>query len=339
MLLAACTGIVAGGASAREGAIWGVADRQRAERLVENIEICRRLWSEDGVTFKGKFRSFEGITVQPRPVQRPCPIWIASNPSPAALKPAMLDRALQRVARLADGWMTVQLFPGALKANWTKIAESLRQEGRDPAVFPTMAYHNVNLNPDRQAALAETKRFLDEYYGPVFSPPMVESWTAAGTPEQCVEHLRALMRDGARTITLRITSWQQEEQFKRLVGEVSRASPRPDRRMLTAPSTDDRAGLRPIALQRGQHVAGIEIQLSMPRLVRQKSRGGNCTGATAPSRNSRSSGEVFNNAWAPPRVMAVRVIRVTASPTKYLARYKADKVAGLGPWVSLSQAE
>ena len=140
--------------------------------------------------------------MQPRPVQRPCPIWIASNPSPAALKPAMLDRALHRVARLADGWMTVQLFPGALKANWTKIAESLRQEGRDPAAFPTMAYHNVNLNPDRQAALAETKRFLDEYYGPVFSPAMVESWTAAGTPDQCVEHLRALMRDGARTITL-----------------------------------------------------------------------------------------------------------------------------------------
>ena len=220
MLLAACTGIVAGGASAREGAIWGVADRERSERLVENIEICRRLWSEDGVTFKGKFHSFEGVTVQPRPVQRPCPIWIASNPSPAALKPAMLDRALQRVARLADGWMTVQLFPGALKANWTRIAASLRQEGRDPAAFPTMAYHNVNLNPDRQAALAETKRFLDEYYGPVFSPAMVESWTAAGTPDQCVEHLRALMRDGARTITLRITSWQQEEQFKRLVGEV-----------------------------------------------------------------------------------------------------------------------
>ena len=39
MLLAACTGIVAGGASAREGAIWGVADRERADRLAENIEI------------------------------------------------------------------------------------------------------------------------------------------------------------------------------------------------------------------------------------------------------------------------------------------------------------
>jgi alkanesulfonate monooxygenase SsuD/methylene tetrahydromethanopterin reductase-like flavin-dependent oxidoreductase (luciferase family) len=83
-----------------------------------------------------------------------------------------------------------------------------------------MAYHNVNINPDRQAALEESKRFLDEYYGPVFSPPMVESWTAAGTPAQCVEHLRALKRDGARTVTLRITSWQQGEQYQRLVSEV-----------------------------------------------------------------------------------------------------------------------
>src|SRR5262249_57574614 len=47
MLLAACTGIVAGGASAREGSLWGVADRERAARLAENIDICRRLWSKD----------------------------------------------------------------------------------------------------------------------------------------------------------------------------------------------------------------------------------------------------------------------------------------------------
>ncbi len=78
----------------------------------------------------------------------------------------------------------------------------------------------MNINPDRQAALEESKRFLDAYYGPVFSPPMVEAWTAAGTPAQCVEHLRALQRDGARTFTLRITGWQQEEQYLRLVNEV-----------------------------------------------------------------------------------------------------------------------
>jgi alkanesulfonate monooxygenase SsuD/methylene tetrahydromethanopterin reductase-like flavin-dependent oxidoreductase (luciferase family) len=220
MLLAACTGIVAGGASAREGAPFGVTDRDRAARLEENIAICRRLWTEDDVTVQGRFRSFAGVTLRPRPVQQPCPVWIASNPRPSAVKPAVLEQALHRVARLADGWMTVQLAPGMLAGSWSRIRGYLGEEGRSPETFPTIAYHNINLGPSRQAALEESKRFLDEYYGPVFTPPMVEAWTAAGSPAECIEHLRALGRDGAKAITLRITSWQQEEQFARLINEV-----------------------------------------------------------------------------------------------------------------------
>jgi alkanesulfonate monooxygenase SsuD/methylene tetrahydromethanopterin reductase-like flavin-dependent oxidoreductase (luciferase family) len=219
MLLAACTGLVAGGASAREGARWGVTDRERADRLVENIEICRLLWAGPHASYKGRFHSFEDVTLEPRPVQSPCPIWIASNPRPPLAGPA-LERALRRVARLADGWMTTRLSPGLARGNWSRIESYLKDEGRDPAAFPTMAYHNVNLNPDRQAALEESKRFLDAYYGPVFTPAMVEAWTAAGTPAQCVEHLRELRAEGPKTVTLRITGWRQTEQFERLVGEV-----------------------------------------------------------------------------------------------------------------------
>ena len=219
MLLAACTGLVAGGASAREGARFGVADRERAARLVENIEICRRLWSGEHVSFKGRFRSFDDVTLEPRPVQQPCPIWIASNPRAPLAGPA-LERALRRVADLADGWMTTRLSMGLAATNWNGIARYLREAGRDPVTFPTMAYHNINLNPDRQAALEESKRFLDAYYGPVFTPSMVEAWTAAGTVQQCVDHLRQLREEGVSSVTLRITSWQQRAQFERLVGEV-----------------------------------------------------------------------------------------------------------------------
>ena len=219
MLLAACTGLVAGGASAREGVPFGVMDRERADRLVENIDICRRLWSEQHVFYKGRFRSFEDVTLQPRPVQQPCPIWIASNPRPP-LAGARLDRALGRVAQVADGWMTTRLAPGLARNNWSGIATALQHRGRNPETFPTMAYHNVNLNPDRQAALEETKRFLDAYYGPVFSPSMVEAWTAAGTIQQCVGHLRELLAEGPKSVTLRITSWHQTEQFERLIGEL-----------------------------------------------------------------------------------------------------------------------
>ncbi len=220
MLLAACTGIVGGGASAREGAHWNVADGERAARLEENISICRRLWGEENVSYSGTFHSFEDVTIIPQPVQQPCPIWIASNPSPARLQRSAWERALRRVPRLADGWMSAQTNPKAFGTNWSKISELLKQEGRDPASFPNIAYYNININPDRQAALEESKRFLDKYYGPIFTPTMVEAWTASGTPHQCIEQLRELIGDGAKSITLRITSWQQKEQFKRMVQEV-----------------------------------------------------------------------------------------------------------------------
>jgi alkanesulfonate monooxygenase SsuD/methylene tetrahydromethanopterin reductase-like flavin-dependent oxidoreductase (luciferase family) len=215
MLLAVCTGIVAGGVSALEGAAWGIRDAARGNRMAEHIEICRRLWSEDSVTFNGKYHSFNDVTIKPRPVQHPCPIWIAANPQPREA-----EKPLRRVVRLADGWMSANAFPGLFDSNWRKLSIFLQEAGKDPATYPTIAYHNVNINPDRNAALEESKRFLDEYYGPVFAPPMVEGWTAAGSPQQCAEDLRALARNGAKQIALRITSWDQRNQFQRLVHEV-----------------------------------------------------------------------------------------------------------------------
>lgn len=215
MLLAVCTGIVAGGISAREGSVWGVKDSARGSRMAEHIEICRRLWSEDRVTFNGKYHAFADVTIKPRPIQQPCPIWIAANPQPGEA-----EKPLRRVVRLADGWMSANAFPGLFAANWEKLARYLKEAGKDPASYPTIAYHNININSDRNAALEESKRFLDEYYGPVFAPSMVQGWTAAGTPQQCIEDLLQLQRDGAKTVALRITSWDQKGQFDRLVNEV-----------------------------------------------------------------------------------------------------------------------
>jgi len=215
MLLAVCTGIVAGGVSAREGNVWGINDSQRGRRMAEHIQICRRLWSENNVTFEGKYHSFADVTINPKPIQQPCPIWVASNPMPPEA-----EKPLRRVVRLADGWMSANAFPGLFSACWQKLSRYLEEAGKNPATYPAVAYHNINVNPDRNAALEETKRFLDQYYGPVFTPSMVEGWTAAGTPQQCVEDLLRLHADGAKTITLRITSWDQKGQFERLVNEI-----------------------------------------------------------------------------------------------------------------------
>jgi alkanesulfonate monooxygenase SsuD/methylene tetrahydromethanopterin reductase-like flavin-dependent oxidoreductase (luciferase family) len=215
MWLVVCTGIVAGGMSAREGAIWGIKDAARPARMEENIAICRRLWTEEDVAFAGKYHSFSGVTITPRPVQQPCPLWIASNPQPREA-----EKPLRRVVQLADGWMSTNVVPGFFAANWAKLSGYLQEAGKRPEAYPTIAYHNININADRGAALEESKRFLDKYYGPVFSPQSVEAWTAAGSPERCVADLRQLQRDGAKAITLRIAGWDQKGQYARLVNEV-----------------------------------------------------------------------------------------------------------------------
>ena len=54
--------------------------------------MLRHLWSKDNEPFAGRFINFSGITLEPKPVQDPCPIWLATNaerlsednPTPAA---------------------------------------------------------------------------------------------------------------------------------------------------------------------------------------------------------------------------------------------------------------
>ena len=215
MQLAVCTGIGLGGTSAIEGAIWSVRDSERGERMTENIAICRRLWADQSVSFAGKYRTFDDGSIAPKPIQQPCPIWIAANP-----KPSLSGKALRRVAQIADGWMVAQVWPGLFRALWPKLKRYLSATGKDPESFPNIAYHNINVARDRETALAETRRFLHAYYGPVFSAEQAEGWTAAGAPHQCIDDLNQLIADGVKNITLRITGWNQRAQLERIVTEV-----------------------------------------------------------------------------------------------------------------------
>ena len=218
MVLAACTGIVsAKGASRHEGRNFGgLSDIDRPLRMMENMEVCRRLWAGEELDFDGKFVTYDGLLIEPRPVQDPCPIWIAANPAPGKY----WERSLRRVAERADGFQTCVMSPGVLGAMRTEVVKYLDEADRDSETFPIMAYHNINIGSDPASSLEESQRFLDAYYGPVFTAPMVESWTAAGTPEQCIAHLQDLIDQGATEITLRLTSFDQEGQFRRLVEEV-----------------------------------------------------------------------------------------------------------------------
>ncbi len=194
--------------------------KERQRRLEEHVAIFRRLWSEDHVSFEGQWFQFDDITLAPKPVQQPCRIWLANNPWTVKPDPARKERALRRVARLADGWQTHSLRPEIFADYWQTILEYTAEEGRDPSKMENCLYHNVNVNEDREAAYEETKRFLDAYYSANFSREKIEAWTAFGSPEQCIQNLRQFRGTGVQRITVRLCSWDQAGQFERVVREV-----------------------------------------------------------------------------------------------------------------------
>jgi probable F420-dependent oxidoreductase len=94
----------------------------RGSRLEEQVNVLRRLWSEPYVTFKGRYHDFENTGLN-RPVAVPIPIWFGTGTD---------ETVLRRVARLADGWMTI----GDFLPHVPRFQQYLRDAGRDPAGFP-----------------------------------------------------------------------------------------------------------------------------------------------------------------------------------------------------------
>jgi len=216
-------------AQAREHAAMGIRSGERVARLEEGIAILRALFGGKPATHKGEFYEFKDVKIEPAPIQQPCPIWIASNPTGltwkggASASSVAVERGLRRVARLADGWMTNKLSPDEFREQWSRVAAMAREEGRDPAALGSALYHNININEDRAAALEESKTFLDTYYSSKFSPAFVEGWTVAGPPRRCIEELRAYFAAGLGHMALRLTSWDQAGQLRRFLEEVAPA--------------------------------------------------------------------------------------------------------------------
>lgn len=226
-VLVACTGIVPQAGGRVEGELYGLERKDRVARLIEWITLLKLLWTEDDVSFDGKHYHCEHITIEPKPAAKPRPpIWIANNAGRGVsmnapeTDRALVERTLRRVVRHADGWETSLYEPEDLRWRLGYLREQAAAMGRDPATIETHLYHNINVNEDQQAALDESKRFLDIYYTEDYSPEFVNGWVATGSPEQCAEHLRVYQEMGFDEVTVRVTGWDQFGQLQRVINEV-----------------------------------------------------------------------------------------------------------------------
>jgi probable F420-dependent oxidoreductase len=97
--------------------------KNRGKRSEEQVEVLRKLWTESVVTFNGEWHKITDAGINPLPVQRPIPIWFGGTD----------ERALQRLAKLGDGWFPLMAPDEKCRAAIEKIHGYARQAGRDPA--------------------------------------------------------------------------------------------------------------------------------------------------------------------------------------------------------------
>jgi probable F420-dependent oxidoreductase len=103
---------------------FGVPYGERLARMVEGIEVIRRLWSEDEVDHDGSWFQLKAARLRPRPAQVPGPpIWLG----------ATTDRAIRRAGRIGDAFMAT---PNSTNDEVGRQVETFRAARREAGLAP-----------------------------------------------------------------------------------------------------------------------------------------------------------------------------------------------------------
>jgi alkanesulfonate monooxygenase SsuD/methylene tetrahydromethanopterin reductase-like flavin-dependent oxidoreductase (luciferase family) len=183
--------------------------QERARRADESIALMRKLWTEPNVTFAGKYYQVRGVTVHPKPWQKPGPpIWIGGRS----------EGALRRAGRLGDGWLVSGATPREVAQGIAAIQGYAADAGRAVPEDHYGAYLPFLFASSREEAI----RQADGFVGRVRPDLPPTACAALGTPEQVRDSVRAYLAAGASKLVMRPVCRPEEfaEQVTLLAREV-----------------------------------------------------------------------------------------------------------------------
>jgi alkanesulfonate monooxygenase SsuD/methylene tetrahydromethanopterin reductase-like flavin-dependent oxidoreductase (luciferase family) len=178
---------------------FNLTKTRRFRRFAEGVEIIKRLWTEDHVSFEGKEFRLKDVTIDPKPLQKPRPpIWLAANS----------DAAVIRAARMSDGWMIgphsaideLERQVELCRRSWNDVGKSGKPD--IPIIRETFVAKT------RSEAVAKARPCLEQLYRATYvkwrqneamSDPSELRWAferlahgrfILGSPEECVDQIR-----------------------------------------------------------------------------------------------------------------------------------------------------
>ena len=133
---------------------FGVRLKDRVPRFVEAVELMRRLWTEERVTFEGKFFQVRDAGIGVKPIQKPPPIWGGFT----------ADRAVQRAGRMGLPWLSASSTTlTTLERQMGLYKEAAREAGQAlPEDSPI--FREIYVAETHEEALREAGRYLEPRY-------------------------------------------------------------------------------------------------------------------------------------------------------------------------------
>ena len=143
----------------------GVPFAERGRMTEEYLAIMRELWTSAAPAFEGRYHRFAGAAFEPKPVQRPIPIWMGGHAGPV----------LRRTARIAQAWHASEI-PVSEVAGKYEYLEKLRTP--PPALTYRMYLRPTDIAPAPMRSPAPTfegdRKQIVEYVRSYLDPLPIE---------------------------------------------------------------------------------------------------------------------------------------------------------------------
>ena len=164
------------GTSGAELPMYGMTPGRRVRRFIEHIEIMKALWTQSPASYAGDFYRIDGVTIEPKPVQKPHPpLWFGASAEPA----------IRRALKHGDGWTGAgSSGREAFSENLERVKGWLAEEGRDPASFPISKRVYLAVDDDEERARRRLGEWFAFYYGSAEMADRVAVWGAAGRVQE-----------------------------------------------------------------------------------------------------------------------------------------------------------
>ena len=191
----------------------GRAHKRRVRDLEEHVQVWRKLWSGEPVTYAGNGFKLTHHTIGPLPWREAGPPILITAGNRGEFIPAQIER----VGRLGDGVITTYLTDDDCRALRQACGEAFAKHGRARPGFPMCVYTTVRLENDVTRAETLTREFLEKYYGGGVN---YRGLMGLGPAPAVIETLKRYEAAGVTDLCLRFAGADQVAQIDQFIRDV-----------------------------------------------------------------------------------------------------------------------